>query len=121
MPGDIGRIPIITLSGCKYLTNIINDLPLPKSTNVPIKCHTLLNDQKFAQEAYRCINCQNEALVGALIKAISSVNNDVQFKDKSLEHTIDCPTSPLLLRALLEKKPDILSGKVSQNISRELE
>ncbi|CAH8670578.1 unnamed protein product [Schistosoma rodhaini] len=121
MPGDIGRIPIITLSGCKYLTNIINDLPLPKSTNVPIKCHTLLNDQKFAQEAYRCINCQNEALVGALIKAISSVNNDVQFKDKSLEHTIDCPTSPLLLRALLEKKPDILSGKVSQNILRELE
>lgn len=77
MPGDIGRIPIISLSGCKYLTNIINDLPLPKSTNVPIKCHTLLNDQKFAQEAYRCINCQNEALVGALIKAISSVNNDV--------------------------------------------
>ncbi|CAH8646525.1 unnamed protein product [Schistosoma bovis] len=121
MPGDIGRIPIISLSGCKYLTNIINDLPLPKSTNVPIKCHTLLNDQKFAQEAYRCINCQNEALVGALIKAISSVNNDVQFKDKSLEHTIDCPTSPLLLRALLEKKPDILSGKASQNISRQLE
>ncbi|CAH8570810.1 unnamed protein product [Schistosoma turkestanicum] len=121
MPGDIGRIPIISLSGCKYLTNIVNDLPLPKSTNIPIKCHTLLNDQKFAQEAYRCINCQNEVLVGALIKAISSVNNDVQFKDKSLEHSVDSSTSPLLLRALVEKKPDILLCKSPLNLSRQLE
>nr|CAH8872970.1 unnamed protein product [Trichobilharzia regenti] len=116
MPGDIGRIPIISLSGCKYLTDIINELPIPKSTNLPIRCHTLLNDQKVAQEAYRCINCKNEALVDALIKGLSSVNNDVQFKDKSIDRAVDPLTSPLLLRAVLDKNSDVFSGQTNRNV-----
>ncbi|CAH8629740.1 unnamed protein product [Heterobilharzia americana] len=116
MPGDIGRIPIISLSGCKYLTNIINELPLPKSTNLPIRCHTLLSDQNVAQEAYRCINCQNDALVGALIKAFSKVNNDVQFKEKSSDQNVDSLSSPLLLRTILDKNPGIFSDKIHHEI-----
>ncbi|KAH8865496.1 Nipped-B-like protein B [Schistosoma japonicum] len=117
MSRDIGRIPIISLSGCKYLTNIITELPLPKSTNVSIKCHSLLSDQKIAQEAYRCINCRNEAIVNTLIIAVNSVINDVQLKDSSLDCSAAFPTCPTLLRAMLKMKPDILSSRASRDVS----
>ena len=79
MPGDIGRIPIISLSGCKYLTDLISELPVPQPTQIPIRCQTLLYDSKVAHDAYRCIQCQDETLIDALVWALERVGKDEMY------------------------------------------
>ncbi|KAF7236410.1 hypothetical protein EG68_11334, partial [Paragonimus skrjabini miyazakii] len=102
MPGDIGRIPIISLGGCKPLSDIINELPVPQSTHVSIGCRTLLYEPKLVHEAYRCINGDDPRLFNALCSALRSVcTDDLTFQDCPQTKPEETTTYPLLLQALL--------------------
>lgn len=70
MSGDIGRIPIISFSSCKYLTDIVSELPLPSAQDVPLRCQTLLYDSEIAREAYKGINSRDEKLVHSIFDAL---------------------------------------------------
>ncbi|KAA3678482.1 cohesin loading factor subunit SCC2 [Paragonimus westermani] len=102
MPGDIGRIPIISLGGCKPLSDIINELPVPQSTHVSIGCRTLLYEPKLVHEAYRCINGDDPRLFNALCSALKSVcSDDLTFEDCPQTKPEETTTYPLLLQALI--------------------
>ncbi|KAF5399457.1 hypothetical protein PHET_07558 [Paragonimus heterotremus] len=102
MPGDIGRIPIISLGGCKPLSDIINELPVPQSTHVSIGCRTLLYEPRLVHEAYRCINGDDPRLFSALCSALKSVcTDDLTFQDCPQTKPEETTTYPLLLQALL--------------------
>ncbi|KAF6779173.1 hypothetical protein AHF37_02014 [Paragonimus kellicotti] len=102
MPGDIGRIPIISLGGCKPLSDIINELPVPQSTHVSIGCRTLLYEPKLVHEAYRCINGDDPRLFNTLCSALKSVcTDDLTFQNCPQAKSEETTTYPLLLQALL--------------------
>ncbi|CAL8108462.1 unnamed protein product [Calicophoron daubneyi] len=111
MPGDIGRIPIISLSGCKYLTDILSELPIPQSTYVSIGSRTLLHEPKLVHDAYRCINGEDEKLVDCLASALRHICTDnIIFRDKISELSADNPRIPTLYKAII-KKNEVLSSR----------
>ncbi|VEL15762.1 unnamed protein product [Protopolystoma xenopodis] len=76
MPGDIGRIPIISLSSCKSLTDILPELPLPQPTHASIAARNILFDQKITEDAYRCVNSREDELINQLVLALGSTSTD---------------------------------------------
>ncbi|VDL94437.1 unnamed protein product [Schistocephalus solidus] len=77
MLGDIGRIPIITLSACKSLSEILSELPLPQPTpNVPPDTAKLLNDPIVEESAQTNLQSCKEWLVDILATALDSTSTD---------------------------------------------
>ncbi len=76
MLGDIGRIPIITLSGCKSLSDILSDLPLPQPIPKSSSGTELFDDPRLEQEAQICLQRCDGALAESLANVFSSVSTD---------------------------------------------
>lgn len=86
MSGKMERIPILSLSGCRSLTDILAELPIPKSSHRTVDCRTLLYEPKLVRDAYRCINTEDSTLVQHLRSALNCVSVDhISFKDISVE------------------------------------
>ncbi|CAH8491980.1 unnamed protein product [Dicrocoelium dendriticum] len=103
MHGDIGRIPIFSFSSCKPLTDILPELPIPKSTHVSIGDKTLLYDSELVLDAFRCINATDDRIVRLLAPAIASVSvDDIEFQDEYSKPS-STTQSPSLLKSLLGK------------------
>lgn len=76
MLGDIGRIPIISLSGCKSLSDILSDLPLPRPEPKSVKGTELIDDPQLYKEAQARIQSRDELLVNSISSALSSTSTD---------------------------------------------
>ncbi len=76
MLGDIERIPIITLSGCKSLSEILADLPLPQPCNDHAYFSQIITDPYVAQTANSCLESSEGWLVEALSTALAATSTD---------------------------------------------
>lgn len=76
MLGDIGRIPIISLSGCKSLSDILSELPLPQPLPKSVSGPELIDDSHVHQEAQALLQSRNEFLVESLSSALSATSTD---------------------------------------------
>ncbi|VDP86888.1 unnamed protein product, partial [Echinostoma caproni] len=97
------RIPIISLSGCKSLTDVLTELPIPQPSHLTVDSRTLLYEPKLVHDAYRCINTEDPVLVHRLCSALTSVSVDhLIFKDVPSESRdgIKASCLPSLLCAL---------------------
>ncbi|TPP63921.1 hypothetical protein FGIG_01028 [Fasciola gigantica] len=105
MSGKMERIPIISLSGCRSLTDVLTELPIPQPSHLTIDCRTLLYEPKLVHDAYRCINTEDSILIQRLCSALNNVPVDhVSFKDISVDSRDgNKVTSPPSLLCALEK------------------
>lgn len=76
MLGDIGRIPILSLSGCKSLSDILSDLPLPQPLPKSVGGVELINDPKLCQEAQVHMQSRDVHLVDSITSALSTTSTD---------------------------------------------
>nr|VZH93445.1 unnamed protein product [Spirometra erinaceieuropaei] len=115
MLGDIGRIPIITLSACKSLSEILSELPLPQPTpNVPPDSAKLLNDPLVEESAQTNLQSCKEWLVDILATALDSTSTDsITLKNDSKAPPIDFHTLPPLLKDTISKRPSLLEKNKS--------
>uniref|UniRef100_A0A0V0J446 Nipped-B protein n=1 Tax=Schistocephalus solidus TaxID=70667 RepID=A0A0V0J446_SCHSO len=115
MLGDIGRIPIITLSACKSLSEILSELPLPQPTpNVPPDTAKLLNDPIVEESAQTNLQSCKEWLVDILATALDSTSTDsITLKNNSKAPPIDFHTLPPLLKDTISKRPSLLEKNKS--------
>lgn len=76
MLGDIGRIPIISLSGCKSLSDILSELPLPQPLPKTVSGPELIDDPRVYQEVQNILQSHNDFLVESLSSALASTTTD---------------------------------------------
>lgn len=79
MLGDIGRIPIITLSGCKSLSDILSDLPLPQPLPKSSSGNELIEDPRLAQEGQVCLQRCDDWLADSLASVLSATSVDAVY------------------------------------------
>ncbi|VDM32359.1 unnamed protein product [Hydatigera taeniaeformis] len=109
MLGDIGRIPILSLSGCKSLSDILSDLPLPQPLPKSVSGIDLIDDPKLFQEAQAHMQSRDEHLVDSISSALSITSTDgIILKNDQKPAPIDFHTLPILLKEAISKRPNIL-------------
>ncbi|VDK39895.1 unnamed protein product [Taenia asiatica] len=109
MLGDIGRIPILSLSGCKSLSDILSDLPLPQPLPKSVSGVDLIDDPSLYQEAQVHIQSRDEHLVDSIASALSTTSTDgIILKNDQKPAPIDFHTLPALLKEVISKRPNIL-------------
>ncbi|VDN23042.1 unnamed protein product, partial [Dibothriocephalus latus] len=124
MLGDIGRIPIITLSACKSLSEILSDLPLPQPTpNVPPDSARLLNDPLVRESAEANLQSCKEWLVDILAAALDNTStnsmNDASAVGASKKRSQKQTSQPGIY-SVVSVEPLKLSIKRAANHSQEL-
>ncbi|VUZ55635.1 unnamed protein product [Hymenolepis diminuta] len=109
MLGDIGRIPIISLSGCKSLSDILSELPLPQPLPKTVSGPELIDDPRVYQEAQNLLQSHNDFLVESLSSTLASTSTDgIVLKNDQPNAPIDFHTLPPVLKDAITKMPNIL-------------
>ncbi|KAM3177138.1 hypothetical protein ACTXT7_005102 [Hymenolepis weldensis] len=109
MLGDIGRIPIISLSGCKSLSDILSELPLPQPLPKTVSGPELIDDPQVYQEAQNLLQSHSDFLVESLSSALASTTTDgIVLKNDQPNAPIDFHTLPPVLKDAITKMPNIL-------------
>nr|CDS29043.1 nipped B protein (delangin) (scc2) [Hymenolepis microstoma] len=109
MLGDIGRIPIISLSGCKSLSDILSELPLPQPLPKTVSGPELIDDPQAYQEAQTLLQSHNDFLVESISSALASTTTDgIVLKNDQPHAPIDFHTLPPVLKDAITKIPNIL-------------
>lgn len=76
MLGDIGRIPIITLSACKSLSEILSDLPLPQPCPQSHSNDDLIADPRLLEAAEACLRSTDDWLVETLASTLDKTSTE---------------------------------------------
>ncbi|GAB6029016.1 hypothetical protein CHUAL_004804 [Chamberlinius hualienensis] len=118
MNGDIPSVPITTLAGISSLTDLLPELPLP-SPLPSLTCNrNLLFHPRVAEEAKRLLNLRDEPLANQLIAALTQTSTDyIELKDNYAGGDCIEGEIPELLKAILQKNPNTLTGVTFPGLS----
>lgn len=90
MHGDIGRIPIISLSGCKSLSDILSELPLPQPLPKSSSGSGLVDDPQIIREIPLRLQTRGGFLVESISNALASTSTDGMYAYILLHLTVFC-------------------------------
>ncbi|VDD76251.1 unnamed protein product [Mesocestoides corti] len=114
MLGDIGRIPIISLSGCISLSDILSELPLPQPLPKSVSGVELIDDLRLQHEAQIHLRSRDDWLIESISTALCATSTSGIILKNDLKTTpVDFHTLPPLLKESISRKPNILEENLS--------
>ncbi|XP_046405626.1 nipped-B-like protein isoform X2 [Ischnura elegans] len=123
MNGEIPSVPITTLAGISSLTDLLPEMPLPSPLPQTLSNKSLLFHPRVAEEAQILLGARDDDLIPQLIQSLAQTSADhIELKDHyaASELLVEQQQNiPELLKAILQKNPNVFKGPQAADSPRQ--